>query len=128
VREAPIIAIVDDDPSVRTATASLVRSLGLAARTFASATEFLQSPDVDATACVIADVAMPGMSGIEMQDLLIRQGSCPPIIFMTAFPEERAREKALNAGAVDFLGKPFDARKMIECLGKALDGRATGSA
>jgi len=99
-----------------------VRSLGFTARTFASAAEFLRSPYVEATGCVIADVAMPDMSGVEMQDALIERGSRLPIIFITAFPEERTRTRALNAGAVCFLSKPFDARSMIDCLDKALDG------
>jgi FixJ family two-component response regulator len=124
LREVPTISIVDDDASVRAATESLVRSLGYAARTFASAAEFLQSPDVASTACVIADVAMPGMSGIEMQDVLLQQGHRLSIIFMTAFPDEGTRTRALNAGAICFLSKPFAARSMIRCLAAALQGRA----
>jgi FixJ family two-component response regulator len=122
VREAPTISIVDDDASVRAATESLVRSLGFTARTFASAAEFLCSPYLEATACVIADVAMPDMSGVEMQDALIERGSRLPVIFITAFPEERTRKRALDAGAVGFLSKPFDACTMIDCLDKALGG------
>lgn len=124
MQEIPTISIVDDDASVRVATESLVRSLGYVACTFASAAEFLRSPHLGTTACVIADVAMPGMTGIEMQEVLITQGRRVPIIFITAFPEERMRKRALEAGAVCFLSKPFDARSMIECLGAALDEKA----
>jgi FixJ family two-component response regulator len=124
VQEVPIISIIDDDDSVRVATKSLVRSLGFGAHTFASAAEFLQSPYLDDTACVITDVAMPGMSGIDMQDALIERGYRMPVIFITAFPEQRARERALNAGAIGFLSKPFDGRAMIECLRTALERNA----
>jgi FixJ family two-component response regulator len=124
LQEVPTISIVDDDPSVRVAMDSLVRSLGYAARTFACAAEFLQSPHVASTACVIADVAMPGMTGIEMQDALIEEGYRLPIIFITAFPKEPMRKRALDAGAVCFLSKPFAARSMIDCLDAALEGRA----
>jgi FixJ family two-component response regulator len=120
VHESPTISIVDDDPSVRTATENWVRSLGLSARTFASAQEFLRSPYVGDTACVISDVAMPGMSGIEMQGALIEQGYRIPVIFVTAISDEGARERALNAGAIGFLAKPFDGRSLIACLDKAL--------
>lgn len=115
-----VISIVDDDDSVRLAIESLLRSLGYAAHTFASAQEFLQSPCANETACVIADIQMPGMSGIDMQAVLLQRGYTLPIIFITAFPDERIRERALTAGALCVLSKPFDARTMIECLEKAL--------
>jgi FixJ family two-component response regulator len=120
VHESPTISIVDDDPSVRSATEGWVRSIGLSARTFSSAEEFLRSPSVSDTACIISDVAMPGMSGIEMLDALIEQGYRVPVIFVTAFSDEGARKRALNAGAIGFLAKPFDGRSLIACLGKAL--------
>lgn len=124
LEEIPIISIIDDDNSVRAATKSLVGSLGYATQAFASATEFLQSSYLGKTACVISDVAMPGMSGIEMQDVLIERGYRVPIIFITAFPEERARERALRAGAIAFLSKPFEDCAMIESLRIALNRRA----
>jgi FixJ family two-component response regulator len=121
--EAPVISIIDDDASVRAATNRLVRSLGYDAYTFASADEFLRSPQVDTTACVIADVQMPDMSGVELQDLLRAQGRRLPVIFITAFPDERVRARALDAGALCFLSKPFDGATLVKYLGIALDKR-----
>jgi FixJ family two-component response regulator len=118
--------IVDDDASVRLATESLVKSLGHMSMTFASAEEFLRSPQLERTRCLITDVKMPGMTGIELQSALLSQGRDLPIIFMTAYPEPRVREMALAAGAVGFLGKPFDSADMISCLETAL-GRPYGS-
>jgi FixJ family two-component response regulator len=115
-----LISIIDDDPSVRVATNRLVRSLGYAAHTFASADGFLQSPDVNDAACVIADIQMPGMSGIELQSFLIAQGRSVPMIFITAFPEESIRSRVLKAGAVCFLSKPFDGTILIELIDIAL--------
>jgi FixJ family two-component response regulator len=114
--QVPVISIIDDDASVRVATNRLVRSLGYVAHTFASAEEFLASSRVNDTSCMIADVQMPGMSGIELQSHLLAQGRRLPIIFITAFPEESARTKALNAGAVCFLSKPFDGQTLVRHL------------
>jgi len=116
----PVISIIDDDASVRVAANRLVRSLGYVAHTFASAKDFLQSPNVDDTWCVIADVQMPGMSGVELQSLLNAQGRYVPIIFITAFPEESIRTRALEGGAIGFLSKPFDGQVLIECIDCAL--------
>ena len=127
LQQAPTIAIVDDDCSVRLATESLVRSLGFVALTFASAQDFLQSPGLEETACLILDVQMPGMSGVDLQDVLLKRGRRIPIIFITAFPEDKVRDRVLRAGAVSFLVKPFDGRKMIDSLHVALqknNGRA----
>ena len=123
----PLISIIDDDASVRVATNRLVRSFGYAAHTFASADGFLQSPHVNDTACVIADVQMPGMSGIELQSHLIAQGCSVPMIFITAFPEESIRSRALKAGAVCFLSKPFDGTILIECIDIALKRHDVGT-
>jgi FixJ family two-component response regulator len=120
--KAPMISIVDDDSSVREATKGLVRSLGYGAAAFASAEDFLQSDHVNDTACLITDVQMPGLSGVELQSRLIAQGNCTPIIFITAFPEERIRTRALEAGAVGFLSKPFDEDRLIEYIHAALNG------
>jgi FixJ family two-component response regulator len=111
-----MISIIDDDASVRAATYRLVCSLGYIAATFASASEFLRSPQLDHTSCVIADIQMPGMSGIELQNLLQTQGRKLPMIFITAFPEERVRAQALKSGAACVLSKPFNARTLIEYL------------
>jgi len=119
----PVISIVDDDALVRMSTSRFVRSLGYCARTFASADEFLNSSSVDETWCVIADVQMPGTSGIEMQSRLNIQGRPLPIIFITAYPEERVRTQALKGGAIAFLSKPFDGTRLIEHLDRALQSR-----
>lgn len=122
----PMISIIDDDESVRVATESLVRSLGLTARTFASAEAFLESALVGRTACVITDVQMPGMSGVELQSVLRSKGDTTPLIFITAFPEERIRRQVDAAGAIGFLAKPFDGSAMIDCIDRALG--ASGAA
>ena len=122
----PMISIIDDDESVRVATESLVRSLGLTARTFESAEAFLESPLVGRTACVITDVQMPGMSGVELQSVLRAKGDTTPLIFITAFPEERIRRQVDAAGAIGFLAKPFDGSAMIDCIDRAL-GAAGGT-
>jgi FixJ family two-component response regulator len=118
--DQPIVSIVDDDNSMRDAMKTLVKSLGLETNTFACAEAFLQSGRVEETSCLITDWQMPGMSGVELQELLIAQGYSTPIIFMTAFPEQRIRTRVLNAGAVAFLPKPFSEECLIDCLEKAL--------
>jgi FixJ family two-component response regulator len=120
MRSAPLISIVDDDESQRESTKGLVRSLGYQAATFASAEEFLRSDSVDNTSCLITDVQMPGLSGIELQRGLIARGVELPTIFITAFPEEGTRLRALTAGAFGYLGKPFSEESLIKCLDKAL--------
>jgi FixJ family two-component response regulator len=115
-----VISVVDDDASVRAATTRLLKSLGFTAHAFASANEFLQSPRLRDTSCLIADVQMPGMSGVQLQEYLIAQGHSTPIIFITAFPEDSIRERAMNAGAICFLSKPFDGARLIECVDRAL--------
>jgi FixJ family two-component response regulator len=127
LQQAPTIAIVDDDCSVRLATESLVRSLGFVALTFASAQDFLQSPGLEETACLILDVQMPGMTGVDLQDVLLKRGHRIPIIFITAFPEDKVRDRVLGAGAVSFLVKPFDGRKMIDSLHVALQKNNGGA-
>jgi FixJ family two-component response regulator len=116
----PVISIVDDDTSVRLATNRLVRSLGYVAQGFASADEFLRSAEADETSCLILDVQMPGMSGVELQHRLIADGRCLPIIFITAFPDENVRARALKAGAIGVLTKPFDGSTLIRHLDTAL--------
>jgi FixJ family two-component response regulator len=120
MRSAPLISIVDDDESIREATKGLVRSLGYQAATFASAEEFLQSDNVDNTSCLITDVQMPGLSGLDLQSWLIDRGVQMPTIFITAFPEEKTRLRALTAGAVGYLGKPFSEESLLKCLDAAL--------
>ena len=111
-----MISIVDEDESVRETTKGLVRSLGYGAATFASAEELLQSNQINDTECVISDVQMPGLSGVELQSQLIADGNRTPIIFITASQEERARARALKAGAIGVLSKPFNEDRLIELL------------
>jgi FixJ family two-component response regulator len=118
-----MIAIVDDDESFRRATASFIRSLGYAAAAFGSAQAFLESDRINDTDCVISDVQMPGMTGIELQGRLIAQGHHLPVIFVTAYPEVKTRGRALAAGAVGYLDKPFSDRTLIACLNEALSVR-----
>ena len=116
-----MISIVDDDASVREAMFGLVRSLGFDAATFSSAEDFLQSDQLARTLCLITDVQMPGLSGVELQSCLISRGTAIPIIFITAFPEERIEARVRQNGAIGFLSKPFDDETLIECLDRALN-------
>jgi FixJ family two-component response regulator len=124
-----LISIVDDDDLARAAMGDLVRSLGFSAHTFASAESFLQSASIAETRCLILDVQMPEMSGVDLQDHLSRHGIDIPIIFVTAYPDEATKARALNAGAICFLHKPLDlqGRRIVDCLHAAL-GRRKGPA
>ena len=115
-----MIAIVDDDDVVRGAMKSFLRSLGYNVSTFGSAEEFLNSEQVDDTSCVVTDLHMPGLSGLDLQDRLIAAGHRFPIIFLTAYPDEDVRMRAMKAGALAFLSKPFNADHLIGHLVKAL--------
>ena len=116
----PVISIIDDDESVRNATTRLVQSLGFSALTFASAREFLRSARRHEISCLITDVQMPDISGIELQNILFAEGKNVPIIFITAFPDEGIRTRALKAGAIGFLSKPFEGSTLIQCIADAL--------
>jgi FixJ family two-component response regulator len=118
--DTDVISIVDDNESVREATKGLVRSLGYEAATFSSAEEFIQSEHIKGTWCLITDVQMPGMTGVDLQDYLIARGYRTPIVFITAYPERQIRDRALKAGAVGFLKKPFSDEQLIACLSAAL--------
>jgi len=124
----PNVAIVDDDSSVRATTSSLVRSLGYVVHTFASAEDFLRAGSPDDFSCVIADVQMPGMSGVQMQDHLRARGCHVPFIFFTAFPDANIRAQALAAGAICYLTKPFDSDSLIQCLQAAVSSADGGGA
>ena len=120
LQQTSVISIVDDDEFVREATKSLIRSLGYRAVTFGSAEEFLELPHVMATACLITDVQMPGLSGVELQDRLIADGHRMPVIFVTAFPDERLQARVCKSGALGYLPKPFNEDRLIECIDAAL--------
>ena len=116
----PVVSIVDDDASVRAGLESLVRSLGYEACVFASAEALLSSPRLGDTGCLIVDVQMPGMTGLDLQTELQARRCAIPIIFITAFPEERIRRHAEAAGAVGFFGKPVEGGILVDCLDAAL--------
>ena len=117
-----VIAIVDDDASVRAGLGLLLKSCGYRTETFALAEDFLQSDVIERTSCLITDVKMPRMTGIELQQSLISCGHRCPVIFMTAFPEESPRLRALAAGARGVFAKPCDAQSLIKCIEAALPG------
>src|ERR1700740_583433 len=119
-----VVAVIDDDESVRTALQELLKSVGLAARSFASAEEFLESGVQRQAGCLIADIRMPGMSGLELQAKLNADRCRIPTIFITAHGDAKLRMQALRAGAVEFLAKPFDDEVLLENVRAALENGA----
>jgi FixJ family two-component response regulator len=117
-----MISIIDDDCSVREAVKTLIRSIGYDAVTFATAEEYLESESVRDSECVITDLQMPGMTGIDLQDKLIADGYCKPIIFMSALSAEEAGARAMDTEVFGFLRKPFSDERLIDCLDRALKG------
>ncbi len=115
------VAIVDDDDSIRSALQGLLKAVGLPAQAFASAEEFLKSGQQHQTACLIADIRMPGMSGLELQAKLNADRCRIPIIFITAHGDAKMRMQALRAGAVEFLAKPFNDEALLETVRAALE-------
>jgi FixJ family two-component response regulator len=116
-----IIAIVDDDDSIRSALQGLLESAELPAQAFASAEEFLESGQRHQIACLITDIRMPGMSGLELQAKLNSERCKIPIIFITAHGDEKLRMQALRAGAVEFMAKPFDDEALLESVRVAIE-------
>jgi FixJ family two-component response regulator len=123
--DGSVVMIVDDDDSMRRAARRLVRSFGLAVDTFASAEDFLASGRMAETACLVLDVQMPGLSGIELQSKLIAEGYLIPVIFITAFVDEKTQARALEAGAHAYLIKPFNEDDLLEGIRRALQPRNT---
>lgn len=117
----PLIAIVDDDESVRDAIAGLMKWLGFEVHTFVSAVEFLASPDIGVSSCVITDAQMPQMTGIELHKRMKELGHAIPTIMITAYPNEAARDHALAAGVLCYLSKPFDKDTLIDCVRSAVN-------
>jgi FixJ family two-component response regulator len=115
-----MLALVDDDASVRQSIGRLIRSFGFTVMAFASAEEFLRFGSLQDTSCLVLDMHMPGMSGLQLQSHLVAAGYRIPIIFITAYPDERARVGALQAGAVDFLAKPFGDDALLSGIRSAL--------
>jgi FixJ family two-component response regulator len=116
-----LVAIVDDDDSVRSTLQELLRSAGFSSRAFESAEKFLASGHQQETACLITDIRMPGMSGLELQARLNARRCRIPTIFITAHGDEEMRFQALREGAVEFLPKPFDDEVLIESIRAALN-------
>jgi FixJ family two-component response regulator len=123
VTERPLLSVVDDDESVRESLPDLLREFGFAARAFSSAREFLSSDYLNETKCLILDVAMPGMSGLDLQQELKLRGKDIPIIFITGQKDEDIRKKALGQGAVGFLSKPFSDSALLEAVNTAFPKR-----
>ena len=121
---ARLISVVDDDDSVREATASLLRSVGFRVKGFASAEQFLGSPFLRKTACLILDVRMPGMSGPELQRQLVSERSRIPIIFITAHDDQVMQRKVMRGGAIDFLYKPFSEEALFRAVYSGLGNPA----
>jgi FixJ family two-component response regulator len=121
-----MISIIDDDDSVRESLRRLMRSVGFAVNVFASAEEFLDSDRLRNTDCLILDVRLPGMSGLELQRHLATSHSDIPIIFITAYEDDEVRARALNAGAVDYFLKPFDDEDLLDAIDVALKSNGFG--
>jgi len=121
VSKLPLISVVDDDESMRDSLRSLLRSVGLDVRAFASAEEFLSSDHLRHTDCLVVDVRMPGMDGLQLQQQLLATGFEIPVIFITAHGDEPLRARALRAGAVAYLPKPFDEDALMHAIRAALE-------
>lgn len=119
--KSKLVAIVDDDDSVRIALEGLLKSAGLPARAFESAEEFIKSGRQSQVACLIADIRMPGMSGLELQGKPNAENCRIPIVFITAHGDAQMRMQALRAGAVEFLAKPFNDEVLLETVRAALE-------
>ena len=119
-----VIAVVDDDEAVREALTGLMKSLGYRAAAFQSAEDFLKSKRRRGAACLIADVQMPGMTGLELHDRLVASGKPIPTILITAYPDETVRARMLQAGVKGYLAKPFNEDDLLACLRSALDDHA----
>jgi FixJ family two-component response regulator len=118
--DRPLVAIVDDDQLFRRSIERLVRSAGFNVATFGSAEEFLDSADLDRAACVILDMRLPGMNGLDLQQRLIARATPIPIVFVSAHGEAALRDKAIRAGAIAFLNKPFDNSTLLDALTRSI--------
>lgn len=117
----PVISIVDDDPSAREGALDLLNSMGFIAEGFERAADFLKSDRVRSTACLIADVQMPGMTGLELYSRLVESGTAIPTILITGYPDETDRARALRAGVICYLSKPYNDEDLVLCIHSALE-------
>ena len=122
-----LISIIDDDESVRRTTTRLIESFGFRAAAFESAEKFLSSHQLNDASCLIVDVRMPGMNGLQLQNQLAARGSRIPIIFITAYDDKESRQRAMQAGAVAFLGKPFTDEQLLQWIRSALCQEESGT-
>ena len=118
-----VIAIVDDDELAREGTIDLVKSMGFITKPFERAEDFLKSDYLHSSSCLIADVLMPGMTGIELHNRLVEAGNITPTILITSFPNDRDRARARQVGAICYLAKPFDDEELLACVRSALEPR-----
>jgi FixJ family two-component response regulator len=121
-----LIAIVDDDVSVRSSTIDLLDSLGFACEAYRSAEQYLSSKQLANTSCLILDVHMPGLNGLGLQQRLRELGYSTPIVFITAFPEAATSEQAIRSGAVCYLAKPYSDDELVDCIRSALAREGSG--
>jgi FixJ family two-component response regulator len=119
-RTRQTVSVIDDDASVRRALRRLLRSVGLTVETFATAEEFLQTPPEPAPDCLVLDVHLPGLGGLELHERLKAEGRYLPVVFITAFGTDQMRELALAAGAIAFLPKPFEEQVLLIAVERAL--------
>jgi FixJ family two-component response regulator len=118
--EGPLVAIVDDDKSIRNATQDLLKAAGFSTATFEDAESFLGSSSRASASCVVADMRMPGMTGVELYQKLVASGHRIPTVIITAHPEEITQARAREAGITCYLVKPFSPDELLECVGEAL--------
>jgi FixJ family two-component response regulator len=123
VLKGPLIAIIDDDESMRDTTKDLLESAGFSAATFASAGRLLKSRRLHRVSCLIADMCMPKMTGLELHQHLAASNHAIPTILMTAYSDERVRAQAMKANVVCYLAKPFEAEELLNCVRRAIHGR-----
>jgi FixJ family two-component response regulator len=119
--QRPVVYVVDDDPSIRSLLIKLIRSIGLPVEAFSSSQEFLSSTRPEGPACLVLDVRMPGLSGLELQERLVQSGVDIPVIFITGYGSIPQSVRAMKAGAVDFLEKPFENQALLDAVNRALD-------
>jgi FixJ family two-component response regulator len=119
----PVISVIDDDAAVRSATVDLLDSAGLTCQAFASAEAYLESRWIARTSCLVLDISMPGLTGIELQRKLVQFGHSIPVIFITAFPKERLLAEAAGLGAICCLLKPYSEHELLDCIRRALASR-----
>ncbi len=126
MRKGPLVAVVDDDKSIRDATQDLLKAAGFSTATFEDAESFLGSASRTRTACLVADIRMPGMTGLELHQELLASGHDIPTVIITAHPEELMQARARAAGITCYLSKPFEPDELLECVREALAKSQTG--